>query len=103
MVNNKSQIPKTKQILITQIQNSKRDFSSISPFGSLDIRILKLFACSVKSMRPYQGYLILGIWNLFGACPERASFHWDSPFSGIDSVKRTGILSLFAASKATMK
>jgi len=59
MENNKSQIPKIKKISITEIPNSKRDIPSISMFGSLDIRILNLFARPVASMRPYQGYLML--------------------------------------------
>jgi len=49
--NNKSQIPKIKQIspagvsgeTITEISNSKRDIAELSPFWSLDIGILNLF------------------------------------------------------------
>jgi len=62
-LNHKSQITNLKQITITETPNSKRDYLSISPFESLDIRILILFACPVGSMRPYQDYLIIGIWR----------------------------------------
>jgi len=72
--NHKSQIPKLKQILITEIQNSKRDILSMSPFGALDIRIFSLFACPVGSMRPYQGYLVLGVWNYLLLPPREPLF-----------------------------
>jgi len=43
MGNHKSQIPKIKQILITQIQNSKRDIVDNLLFWSFEFRVWKLF------------------------------------------------------------
>ncbi len=64
MENHKSQIPNLKQISITETTNSKREMSEVLLFGSLEFCIWLLFACPVGSMRPYQGYLVLGIWYL---------------------------------------
>jgi len=85
--NHKSQIPKIKQIPITQISNSKRDIAELSPFWSLDIRILNLFACPVGSMRPYQGYLVIGIYLLFGAFLKSGQCSIDKRMKDVKEVK----------------
>ena len=64
MENHKYQITNFKQISITKIPNRKQDIYKQLLFWSFEFRVWKLFACPVKSMRPYQGYLMLGVWYL---------------------------------------